>query len=44
MMPSTLDKARAIEDYIINFRRSLHKEPELSGQEFKTQEKTMAVS
>jgi amidohydrolase len=38
-MSSTLDKARSIEDYIINFRRSLHKEPELSGQEFKTQEK-----
>lgn len=41
-MSSTLDKARSIEDYIINFRRSLHKEPELSGQEFKTQEKIMA--
>lgn len=38
-MSSILDKAQSIEDYIINFRRSLHKEPELSSQEFKTQEK-----
>jgi len=41
-MSSTLEKVQLIEDYIINFRRSLHKEPELSGQEFKTQEKIMA--
>lgn len=36
-----LDKARAIEDYIINFRRDLHENPELSGQEFRTQQKIM---
>ena len=41
-MSSILAKARSIEDYIINFRRSLHEEPELSGQEFKTQEKIRA--
>lgn len=40
-MSNILDKARAIEDYIISFRRNLHQEPELSGQEFKTQEKIM---
>ncbi|ACL75385.1 amidohydrolase [Ruminiclostridium cellulolyticum] len=40
-MLSILDKAKSIEEYIVNFRRSLHKEPELSGQEFKTQEKIM---
>lgn len=38
-MSGMLDKAQTIEDYIIHFRRSLHKEPELSNQEFKTQEK-----
>lgn len=42
IMSSALEKAQSIEDYIINFRRSLHKEPELSGQELKTQEKIMA--
>nr|WP_206199056.1 M20/M25/M40 family metallo-hydrolase [Thermoanaerobacterium sp. PSU-2] len=40
-MSNILDKAKSIEDYIISFRRSLHEEPELSGQEFKTQEKIM---
>ena len=40
-MSNILDKARAIKDYIISFRRNLHQEPELSGQEFKTQEKIM---
>jgi amidohydrolase len=40
-MPNILDKAKSIEDYIINFRRSLHENPELSEQEFKTQEKIM---
>lgn len=38
-MSEMLDKAREIEEYIINFRRDLHENPELSGQEFKTQEK-----
>lgn len=41
VMSSILDKAKLIEDYIINFRRELHENPELSGQEFKTQEKIM---
>ncbi len=36
-----LNKAKSIEDYVINFRRDLHENPELSGQEFKTQEKLM---
>jgi amidohydrolase len=40
-MSNMLDKAKSIEDYIINFRRNLHEEPELSGQEFKTQKKIM---
>lgn len=40
-MLNILDKARSIEDYIINFGRNLHENPELSGQEFKTQEKIM---
>lgn len=34
-----VEKVRSIEDYIIDFRRCLHIEPELSGQEFKTAEK-----
>lgn len=40
-MLNMLDKAKSIEDYIIEFRRDLHENPELSGQEFKTQEKIM---
>lgn len=40
-MLSILEKAQAVEDYVISFRRNLHQEPELSGQEFKTQEKIM---
>lgn len=40
-MSNILDKAKSIEDYIINFRRDLHENPEISGQEFKTQEKIM---
>lgn len=40
-MSQTLDKAKSIENYIIRFRRSLHEDPEISGQEFKTQEKIM---
>jgi len=40
-MLDMLEKAKLIEDYIINFRRNLHENPELSRQEFKTQEKIM---
>jgi amidohydrolase len=40
-MSIMLDKVKSIEDYIINFRRSLHEYPELSEQEYKTQEKIM---
>lgn len=40
-MLNPLDKAIEIEDYIINFRRDLHEHPELSGQEYRTQEKIM---
>lgn len=40
-MSNLLDKARSIEAYIIDFRRELHENPELSGQEFRTQEKIM---
>lgn len=40
-MSNILDKAKLNEVYIINFRRDLHENPELSGQEFKTQEKIM---
>ena len=38
-MSNLLDKVKLIEDYIVNFRRDLHENPELSGEEFKTQEK-----
>ncbi|MDR7857696.1 amidohydrolase [Tissierella sp.] len=40
-MSNILEKAKSIEDYIIKFRRDFHENPELSGQEFKTQEKIM---
>lgn len=40
-MVNILDKAKSIEDYIINFRRDLHENPELSGEEYRTQEKIM---
>lgn len=40
-MSEILDKVKSIEEYIINFRRDLHENPELSNQEFKTQEKIM---
>lgn len=40
-MSNILEKAKSIEEYIVNFRRDLHENPELSGQEFKTQEKIM---
>jgi len=41
-MLSILDKVKLIEDYIINFRRDLHKNPELSGEEYETQQKIMS--
>ena len=37
-MSEILNKAKAIEGYVINLRREFHKYPELSGKEFKTQE------
>lgn len=40
-MTSILDKVKSIEAEIVSFRRDLHENPELSGQEFKTQEKIM---
>lgn len=40
-MSNILEKAKSIEEYIITFRRNLHENPELSGQEFNTQEKIM---
>lgn len=38
-MSNILVKAKAIEDYLINIRRDLHRHPELSGLEHRTQEK-----
>lgn len=38
-MSDVLNKAKSIEEYIINFRRDLHENPELSGQELRTQGK-----
>lgn len=40
-MTKILEKAKSIEDFVIGFRRDLHENPELSGQEYKTQEKIM---
>lgn len=40
-MSNILDKVKSMEEYIINFRRDLHENPELSGQEFRTQERIM---
>ncbi len=40
-MSNILEKAKSIEEYIINFRRDLHENPELSGEEFNTQNKIM---
>lgn len=42
MTKTALDKTTKIEPELIAFRRLLHSEPELSEQEFKTQEKIMA--
>ncbi|PTV93228.1 amidohydrolase [Halanaerobium saccharolyticum] len=41
-MSDILEKAKTIEDYIIKFRRDLHKNPELSGEEYNTQAKIMS--
>lgn len=40
-MQNSLEKAKAVEEYVIAIRRDLHENPELSGQEFNTQEKIM---
>lgn len=40
-MEDILNKAKSIEEFIIKFRRDLHENPELSGQEYKTREKIM---
>ncbi len=40
-MSNMLDRAKLIEDYVIAFRRDLHENPELSGEEYRTQEKIM---
>lgn len=40
-MSNVLEKVKSIEEDIIHFRRDLHENPELSGQEFRTQEKIM---
>lgn len=39
MISDTLKKAVEIEDYVVSFRRDLHKHPELSGEEVETQKK-----
>lgn len=38
-MSNILDKVKSIEEYIINLRRELHENPELSSKEFNTQKK-----
>lgn len=40
-MDNMLEKAKAVEEYVIAFRRDLHEHPELSGQEVETQKKIM---
>lgn len=40
-MSSILERVKKIEDYIIGTRRYLHENPELSGEEYKTQQKIM---
>lgn len=40
-MSDMLKKAQEVESYVINLRRYFHENPELSCQEFKTQEKIM---
>lgn len=41
-MENVLEKAKAVEQYVIAFRRDLHEYPELSGLEVETQKKIMA--
>ena len=36
---NAVEKVKAVEDYVVAVRRYFHENPELSGQEFKTQEK-----
>lgn len=40
-MSNMLEKAKLVEDYVVKLRRHFHENPELSGQEFKTQERIM---
>lgn len=40
-MSEILEKAKAIENYMIEFRRDIHAHPELSGQEVRTQQRLM---
>lgn len=40
-MNNVLNKVKTIETYIIEIRRTIHENPELSGQEFNTQKKIM---
>ena len=40
-MSDMLKKAQEVESYVVNLRRHFHENPELSCQEFKTQEKIM---
>ena len=39
-MDDMLREAKRIEEYLIQFRRDLHENPELSGEEYRTQEKS----
>lgn len=41
-MNEIMEKAKAVEDFVVSFRRELHRHPELSGQEVETQKKIMA--
>lgn len=41
-MSDILEKAKEVENCIIKFRRDLHKNPELSGEEYNTQAKIMS--
>ena len=40
-MDDMLREAKRIEEYMIQFRRDLHENPELSGEEYRTQGKIM---
>jgi len=42
MKSDALKKAVEVEDYVISFRRELHKHPELSGEEVETQKKIIS--